>query len=293
MAYGSLALRTADRHVHRGPRLRQRRLAGAPGQHGRDQDVRRAVRPEKFKDNVRAVKELKEIAARYGKSLAAARAALGDLAPGREHRARRLPHRRRGRGQRRRGRLDDQRRRPRRDRRDLRPSRHRHDARLLDRRGVSAHERLGRPRGQGRDRHRRRERARARAWSSASSRKARSVVIADVDARGRRGLRGRARRRRPRSSRPTSPTPTRSRPSSTSRSSGSAGSTSCATTPGIGGSFKRFLDDDFADFDRVMAVNIFGVMVGTPARGAAHGRARRRRRSSTPRRSAGSTPARA
>ena len=32
---------------------------------------------------------------------------------------------------------------------------------------------------------------------------------------------------------------------------------------GIGGSFARFLDDDFADFDRVMAVNIFGVMVGT------------------------------
>jgi NAD(P)-dependent dehydrogenase (short-subunit alcohol dehydrogenase family) len=31
---------------------------------------------------------------------------------------------------------------------------------------------------------------------------------------------------------------------------------------GIGGSFKRFLDDDFADFDRVMAVNILGVMVG-------------------------------
>jgi NAD(P)-dependent dehydrogenase (short-subunit alcohol dehydrogenase family) len=32
---------------------------------------------------------------------------------------------------------------------------------------------------------------------------------------------------------------------------------------GVGGSFKRFLDDDFADFDRVMAVNIFGVMVGS------------------------------
>lgn len=32
---------------------------------------------------------------------------------------------------------------------------------------------------------------------------------------------------------------------------------------GIGGSFTRFLDDDFADFDRVMAVNIFGVMVGS------------------------------
>jgi NAD(P)-dependent dehydrogenase (short-subunit alcohol dehydrogenase family) len=32
---------------------------------------------------------------------------------------------------------------------------------------------------------------------------------------------------------------------------------------GIGGSHTRFLDDDFADFNRVMAVNIFGVMVGT------------------------------
>jgi NAD(P)-dependent dehydrogenase (short-subunit alcohol dehydrogenase family) len=32
---------------------------------------------------------------------------------------------------------------------------------------------------------------------------------------------------------------------------------------GIGGSFQRFLDDDFDDFDRVMRVNIFGVMVGT------------------------------
>jgi NAD(P)-dependent dehydrogenase (short-subunit alcohol dehydrogenase family) len=32
---------------------------------------------------------------------------------------------------------------------------------------------------------------------------------------------------------------------------------------GIGGSPKRFLEEDFADFDRVMAVNILGVMVGT------------------------------
>lgn len=31
---------------------------------------------------------------------------------------------------------------------------------------------------------------------------------------------------------------------------------------GIGTSHRRFLEDDFADFDRVMAVNIFGVMVG-------------------------------
>jgi NAD(P)-dependent dehydrogenase (short-subunit alcohol dehydrogenase family) len=32
---------------------------------------------------------------------------------------------------------------------------------------------------------------------------------------------------------------------------------------GIGGSFTRFLDDDFADFERVMAVNLLGVMLGT------------------------------
>jgi NAD(P)-dependent dehydrogenase (short-subunit alcohol dehydrogenase family) len=32
---------------------------------------------------------------------------------------------------------------------------------------------------------------------------------------------------------------------------------------GAGGSMKPFLDDDFADFDRVMAVNILGVMLGT------------------------------
>jgi NAD(P)-dependent dehydrogenase (short-subunit alcohol dehydrogenase family) len=31
---------------------------------------------------------------------------------------------------------------------------------------------------------------------------------------------------------------------------------------GIGAAHKRFLDDDFADFDRVMSVNILGVMVG-------------------------------
>src|SRR5262245_31939218 len=32
---------------------------------------------------------------------------------------------------------------------------------------------------------------------------------------------------------------------------------------GIGGSPKSFLGDDFADFDRVMAVNIYGVLIGT------------------------------
>jgi len=32
---------------------------------------------------------------------------------------------------------------------------------------------------------------------------------------------------------------------------------------GIGGSQRRFLNDDFRDFDRVMAVNLLGVMLGT------------------------------
>jgi len=32
---------------------------------------------------------------------------------------------------------------------------------------------------------------------------------------------------------------------------------------GVGGSYQRFLDDEFSDFDHVMRVNIFGVMVGS------------------------------
>jgi NAD(P)-dependent dehydrogenase (short-subunit alcohol dehydrogenase family) len=43
---------------------------------------------------------------------------------------------------------------------------------------------------------------------------------------------------------------------------------------GIGAAHKRFLDDDFADFDRVMGVNILGVMVGMQRAGrymAEHG----------------------
>jgi NAD(P)-dependent dehydrogenase (short-subunit alcohol dehydrogenase family) len=32
---------------------------------------------------------------------------------------------------------------------------------------------------------------------------------------------------------------------------------------GVGGSPARFLDDDFRDFERVMGVNLFGVMIGT------------------------------
>src|SRR3954449_7149839 len=38
---------------------------------------------------------------------------------------------------------------------------------------------------------------------------------------------------------------------------------------GIGGSPRRFLTDDFRDFDRMMAVNLLGVMLGTP-RAARH-----------------------
>ena len=32
---------------------------------------------------------------------------------------------------------------------------------------------------------------------------------------------------------------------------------------GIASSFRRFMDDDFRDFDRVMAVDLYGVMIGT------------------------------
>jgi len=32
---------------------------------------------------------------------------------------------------------------------------------------------------------------------------------------------------------------------------------------GVGGSFRRLLDDDLADFQRVMAVNVYSVMIGT------------------------------
>ena len=122
--------------------------------------------PEKFKDNVRAVERAEGHRGPLRQEPAAARAALGDLAPGGEHRARRLPHRRRGRGQRRRGRLDDQRRRPRRDRRDLRPPRHRHHARLLDRRSMTVG---GMSRGpSSRERSRSSPAARA-GWAAASS----------------------------------------------------------------------------------------------------------------------------
>ena len=87
------------------------------------------------------------------------------------------------------------------------------------------------------------------------------VVVADIDADERRwvaaGL-GEAAA----FTRPTSATSNRSRRSSTSRSSASAGSTSCSTTPEWGARFKRFLPDDLEDFDRIMSVNLFGMLAG-------------------------------
>ena len=127
MAYGSLAFGLLTGHLHRGPGLRLRRTgARAQGKMGSIKMFDVALRPgvvpaerprgRGAEGHRRAVRQ----------EPPAARAALGDLAPGRQHGARRLPHRRRGGGQRRRGRLVDQRRRPRRDRRDLRPPRRRH-----------------------------------------------------------------------------------------------------------------------------------------------------------------------
>ena len=69
MAYGSLAFGLLTGTFTEDQDFGSRRLAGAAGQHGRDQDVRSLFGPEKFKDNVRAVDELKGIAARYDKSL--------------------------------------------------------------------------------------------------------------------------------------------------------------------------------------------------------------------------------
>ena len=116
---------------------------------------------ESFPRNVRAVEELKAHRRTVRQEPPAARAAMGDLASRGQHRARRVPHRRRGRGQRRRRRLGDRRRRPRRDRRDLR----------APRRSTPVPEfwiedalrpRDGRARRQGRDRHGRRGRSRPR-----------------------------------------------------------------------------------------------------------------------------------
>ena len=111
MAYGSLAYRAADRHVHRGHGLRRART-GAPAKEtwARSSSSTRSSAPSRFADNVRAVEELKELAASYGKSLPqlALRWAISN--PISQHRAGRVPHDRRGRGQRRRHRLVDQRR---------------------------------------------------------------------------------------------------------------------------------------------------------------------------------------
>ena len=45
---------------------------------------------------------------------------------------------------------------------------------------------------------------------------------------------------------------------------------------GVSSSFRRLLDNDLRDLQRVMGVNLFGVMFGMSSRGPAHGRARGR-----------------
>ena len=230
--------------------------------------------PEKFKDNVRAVEELKDIAARYGKSLpqlalrwaishpAVSTALVGcrtvaevednvgavgwsisdaDLA---EIDAIFARH-------------DD-----------------RHHARLLDRRGVRVGSR--RARGEGCDRHRGRERVGARDGRAASSRRARTSSSPTSTARA-------ARRSPEQLGAAAAFQPTDVADADQVQAvvdfavERFGGLHVMCNNAGIGGSFKRFLDDDFADFDRVMAVNIFGVMVGSQ-RAARHMADARRRR---------------
>ena len=173
--------------------------------------------PEKFKDNVRAVEELKGIAARYGKSLpqlalrwAISHPAVSTALVGCRNVAE----------------VEDNvgaigwsitRRRSRRDRRDLRPPRHRHHPRLLDRRGVS--ELAGKvaivtggASGLG------------RGMVELFVEEGASVVIADVNDESGVAF---AEQLGPTAAfrTPTSATPIRSKPRSISRSSGSAAST--------------------------------------------------------------------
>ena len=55
----------------------------------------------------------------------------------------------------------------------------------------------------------------------------------------------------------------------------SVGCTSCATTPGVSGSLRRFLDDDLRDFERVIAGRPLRRDGRQPQRGPPHGRPRR------------------
>ena len=235
--------------------------------------------PEKFPHNVRAVEELKGVAARYGKSLpqlalrwaisnpAVSTALVGcrtvaevednvgaigwsisdaDLAeidaifdaPRRRHHPRLLD----------RGRLSRRTR--------------EHSAELAGKVAiVTGGAERPRPRRSSSGSWRRARRSSSRT----STRDGGEALAARARCRGRVQADRRRRRRR------------RSRRSSTSRSSASAACTSCATTPGSRVVQSRFLDDDFDDFDRVMGVNIFGVMVGSQ-RAARHMAEQRRRR---------------
>ena len=131
-------------------------------------------------------------------------------------------------------------------------------------------------RGQGRDRHRRRQRHRPRDRRAVRrGRRAASSSPTSTPSAAR-------------SSRPSSATRPRSSATDVARRRPGAGArrlrgravrrarTSCATTPASASSFDRFLDDDFADFDRVMAREPLRRHGRHAARGAAHGGARRR-----------------
>ena len=100
-------------------------------------------------------------------------------------------------------------------------------------------------------------------WSSSSWRKARSVVIADVE-RAKAARRSRAELGAAAAFQPTDVSDADQVQAVVDLAVERFGGLHVmCNNAGIGGSFKRFLDDDFADFDRVMAVNIFGVMVGS------------------------------
>ena len=231
--------------------------------------------PGRLSENVAVVEDLRGVAARYRPTRCrSSRSAGRPSTPGVERVARRVPHRSprstttparsTGRSTRRSAT----------HRADLRPARSEPVPRPVDReRRVTMGDELG---GQGRDRHRRRQRHRPRhrravrrrrraasssPTSTPSAARSSPPTLGDAAA----FQRDRRRRRRRRAGR-----------WSTSPSSSSAGSHVMFNNAGVGSSFDRLLDNDLADFDRVIGVEPLRRDARHAARGAPHGRARRR-----------------